>query len=722
MLNKNSSVFKNCHGSQISDFHSVSKSNSALTLLPNMPLENSAQTPIPPVAKKIDKTLEIHGDKRNDPYYWLNERENPDVISYLQAENQYTDAILGHTKDFQKALYDEMVGRIKLTDESVPYFSNGYWYYTRFEDKKEYPIYCRRKDSMESPELIMLDVNVLAEGHSFMDVGGLSVSEDNTTLAFGTDTLSRRIYTIHFKNLITGEMLPDTIENTTGSCCWAADNKTVFYSVKDPQTLRSCYIYKRRLTEQESSLVYFEEDVTFNTYVYKSKSKKYIIIGSDSTLTSEYRLLESSNSDGNFRIFQERKRGIEYGIAHFNNTFYVVTNYEATNFRLMQTPETATGIENWKEVIAHRNDTLLEGLELFNGYMVIDERRDGLTHLRIIDLNQNTEHYLDFGESAYSAGVSVNPDFDSQWLRFSYTSLTTPNSTFDYNMVTREKKLLKQQEVVGGYNSEDYQSERIYVKARDGKSIPLSLVYKKSLTPNPQKPLLLYGYGSYGATMDVYFSSVRISLLDRGFTFAIAHIRGGQELGRNWYEDGKLLNKKNTFYDFIDCANYLIEAKYTSEQHLYAMGGSAGGLLMGAVINMAPEVFNGVVAQVPFVDVVTTMLDDSIPLTTGEYDEWGNPNDKQFYDYIKSYSPYDNIESKAYPAMLVTTGLHDSQVQYWEPAKWVARLRELKTDNNILLLQTNLEAGHGGASGRFERIKEIALEYAFLLHLEGIYN
>jgi oligopeptidase B len=388
----------------------------------------------------------------------------------------------------------------------------------------------------------------------------------------------------------------------------------------------------------------------------------------------------------------------------------------------MQTPETATGIENWKEVIAHRNDTLLEGLELFNGYMVIDERRDGLTHLRIIDLNQNTEHYLDFGESAYSAGVSVNPDFDSQWLRFSYTSLTTPNSTFDYNMVTREKKLLKQQEVVGGYNSEDYQSERIYVKARDGKSIPLSLVYKKSLTPNPQKPLLLYGYGSYGATMDVYFSSVRISLLDRGFTFAIAHIRGGQELGRNWYEDGKLLNKKNTFYDFIDCANYLIEAKYTSEQHLYAMGGSAGGLLMGAVINMAPEVFNGVVAQVPFVDVVTTMLDDSIPLTTGEYDEWGNPNDKQFYDYIKSYSPYDNIESKAYPAMLVTTGLHDSQVQYWEPAKWVARLRELKTDNNILLLQTNLEAGHGGASGRFERIKEIALEYAFLLHLEGIYN
>jgi oligopeptidase B len=675
-----------------------------------------------PQAKKVPFTLEKHGDIRIDNYYWLNDRENPEVIQYLESENKYTNEALSHTEEFQKKLFNEMVGRIKQTDESVPYKSNGYWYYTRFEEKKEYPIYCRKNDSIENVEEVILDVNILAEGHSFMDVTGMSISPDNKILAFGKDTLSRRIYTIHFKNLETGEMLPDTIENTTGGCTWAADNLHVFYSVKDEQTLRSFQIYRRKLGMATSDLVFEEKDETFNTYIYKSKSKKYLILGSDSTLTSECRILEAENPLGEFRIFNPRKRKHEYGIAHFEDKFYVITNHNAKNFRLMVTPENATEQKNWTEVIAHREDTLIEGLELFKDYMVVDERRDGLTHLRIIDHKTNTEHYLDFGEAAYSAGTSVNPDFDSEWLRFSYTSLTTPASTFDYHLPTKEKKLLKQQEVVGGYNSNDYQTERLYAIAADGTKVPISLVYKKSFGKVASNPLVLYGYGSYGATMDVYFSSVRLSLLDRGFTFAIAHIRGGQEMGRQWYEDGKLLKKKNTFTDFIDCATYLIAQKYTQAEHLYAMGGSAGGLLMGAVVNMRPDLWHGIVAQVPFVDVVTTMLDDTIPLTTGEYDEWGNPNEKDYYDYMKTYSPYDNVESKDYPSMLITTGLHDSQVQYWEPAKWVAKLREMKTDSNRILLFTNLETGHGGASGRFERLKEVALEYAFLLDLEGIHN
>ena len=697
---------------------SISDTNTQRASQPEIQLPNDYKNA--PKAKKIETILEKHGDKRTDNYYWLNDRENPEVISYLEAENKYTKEALAHTEDFQTKLFYEIVGRIKQTDESVPYKSNGYWYYTRFEEKKEYPVYCRKKDSLENAEEILLDVNLLAEGLSYIDVAGLSISQDNTLLAYGTDTLSRRIYTIHFKNLVTGEMLNDTIENTTGGCTWAADNTNVFYSVKDEQTLRSCQIFRRTLGVKDSELVYEEKDETFNTYVYKSKSKKYLIIGSDSTLTSEYRILEADNPKGEFRIFEPRKRGHEYGIAHFEDKFYVTSNHKAQNFKLMVTPETATGMKNWKEVIGHREDTLLEGIELFKNFMVVDERRNGLTHLRVMNLIEKTEHYLDFGEEVYSAGTSVNPDFDSEWLRFSYTSLTTPNSVFDYHLTTHEKKLLKQQEVVGGYNADDYKTERHFATAADETQIPISLVYKKSFGIKPENPLLLYGYGSYGATMDVYFSSVRLSLLDRGFTFAIAHIRGGQEMGRQWYEDGKLLKKKNTFTDFIDCAKYLITKNYTSQRHLYAMGGSAGGLLMGAVVNMNPEIWHGIVAQVPFVDVVTTMLDDTIPLTTGEYDEWGNPNDKIYYDYMKSYSPYDNVEAKEYPTMLVTTGLHDSQVQYWEPAKWVAKLRELKTDTNKILLFTNMEAGHGGASGRFERFKEVALEYAFLLDLEGI--
>ncbi len=673
-----------------------------------------------PIAKKNPKILSKHGDERLDNYYWLNDRENPEVIAHLTLENNYTNAVLNHTQGFQKKLFDEMVGRIKQTDESVPYKSNGYWYYSRFETKKEYPIYCRRMESMDNDELIILDVNTLAEGHSYIDVTGLSISLDNRYLAYGVDTLSRRIYTIYFKNLETGEILEDTIDNTTGGCTWANDNKHVFFSVKDVNTLRSYQIYRRQLGQKESYLVYEELDETFNSFVYKSKSKKYIIIGSDSTLTSEFRILNALSPLDNFKVFAARKRGHEYGIAHFEDKFYITSNQEAINFKLMQTPEEATEIENWTEVIAHRDDTLLEGIEIFKNYMVVEERTNGLTQMRIINHLDSTEHYLDFGEAAYSVGASINPDFKSDWLRYSYTSLTTPNSVFDYHLGTRQKKLLKHQEVVGGYNSEDYASERLFATGLDGASIPISLVYKKSKLKNCKNPLLLYGYGSYGATMDVYFSSVRLSLLDRGFIFAIAHIRGGQEMGRQWYENGKLLKKANTFNDFIECARFLIAENYTIPQHLYAMGGSAGGLLMGAIVNLNPELWNGIVAQVPFVDVVTTMLDDQIPLTTGEYDEWGNPNEKLYYDYIKSYSPYDNIEAKDYPTMLITTGLHDSQVQYWEPAKWVAKLRELKTDQHKILLFTNMEAGHGGASGRFEGLKEVAMEYAYLLDLEGI--
>lgn len=673
-----------------------------------------------PRAAKKPKNLEIHGDVRIDEYYWLNERENPEVIKYLEEENNYTKQVLKHTEKFQQNIFEEMKARIKKTDESVPYKHNGYWYYTRFEDNKEYPIYCRKKDTLENNEIIILDVNELAQGLQFIDITGLSISEDNKILAYGKDTLSRRIYSIHFKNLETGEMIPDYIENTSGSCCWANDNKHVFYSEKDLQTLRSNKILRKKLGSNNCDLIYEEKDNTFNAYVYKSKSKKYLIIGCDSTLSNEYRVLKADKPKGKFRIFNKRRKNIEYGIAHFEDKFYVITNYKAKNFRLMVTPESKTTIKNWCEVIPNRDDTLLEGIELFKDFMVIDERTNGLTKLKIINNIDNSAHYLDFGEPVYSAGISINTDFDSQVLRYGYTSLTTPNSTIEYNMNTREKKLLKQQEVVGGYNAEEYRTERIFATAKDKTQIPVSIVYKKSLKKTDGNPLLLYGYGSYGASMDVYFSSVRLSLLDRGFIFAIAHIRGGQEMGRMWYENGKLLKKKNTFYDFIACAQTLIQQGYTNNKHLYAMGGSAGGLLMGAVLNINHKLWNGIVAQVPFVDVVTTMLDESIPLTTGEYDEWGNPNNPKYYKYIKSYSPYDNIKKAKYPAMLVTTGLHDSQVQYWEPAKWVARLREYNTGKNKILLFTNMEAGHGGASGRFERLKEVALEYVFLLELESI--
>ncbi|MCH4823270.1 S9 family peptidase [Gramella lutea] len=677
-----------------------------------------------PTAKKVATELEMHGDVRIDNYFWMNQREDQEVIDYLNAENDYNDKMTSHTKDFQSELFEEMKSRIKEDDESVPYKLNGYWYITRFEKGYDYPVYSRKKGSQDAPEEVMFNVNKMAEGFEYYSLGGLNVSPDNKLVAFGTDTLSRRKYTIRIKNLETGEIYDEEIKNTTGGSTWANDNKTLYYTKKDPQTLRSYRIYKHILgtDPKEDQLVYEEKDETFNTYVYKSKSRDYIIIGSHSTLTTEYRFLNANTPGEEFSIFQPRVRELEYSISHFEDNFYVVTNKDnATNFKLMKTPVNNTGMENWVDVIPHRKDYLLEDIDIFKEYLVVSERNNGLNKLRIIKWNDNEEFYIPFDNETYTAYTSINPDFETDLLRYSYNSLTTPTSVIEYNMKTGDKKVLKEQEVLGGkFDKNNYVSERLWATAEDGTKVPVSLVYRKGIKKDGSNPLLQYAYGSYGSTIDPYFSSVRLSLLDRGFIYAIAHIRGGEYLGREWYEDGKLFTKRNTFTDFIDVSKFLINENYTNSKHLYAMGGSAGGLLMGAVINMAPQLYNGVIASVPFVDVVTTMLDDSIPLTTGEYDEWGNPNNKNYYEYMKSYSPYDNVVAQDYPNMLVTTGLHDSQVQYWEPAKWVAKLRELKTDDNILLLHTNMDAGHGGASGRFEALKEVAEEYAFLLDLEGI--
>ncbi len=676
-----------------------------------------------PIAKKVPKKLIKHDDVRVDDYYWMNDREDAEVVSHLEKENAYYEAQTAHTKNFQTSLFQEMKARIKEDDSSVPYKQNGYWYISRYETGKEYPIYSRKKDSLDNEEEILFDCNELAKGHDYFNLSSFSISPDNALAAFSVDTVSRRKYTLQIKNLSTGEIFNDKIENTAGNSVWADDNKTIFYSKQDDVTLRSDKIFKHVLgtVTQKDSLVYHEEDETFGTYVYKSKSRKYIIIGSYSTLTSEYRTLEADNPHGEFKIFSPRQRGLEYDISHYENYFYVLTNKDgATNFKLMRVGEEQTSFEYWQEFIQHRADVLLEGMSIFKEYYVLSERRNGLNEIKIVRWDGTDSYKLPFENETYTANVSRNPDFETHILRYSYNSMTTPSSVIDFNMKTKEQVVLKEQEVLGGtFRKENYLEKRLWATAEDGVKIPMSVVYHKDTALNSNTPILQYAYGSYGATIDPYFSTVRLSLLDRGFVYVIAHIRGGQYLGRPWYEDGKLLNKTNTFTDFIDCTKFLIAKGYTSSKHMYAMGGSAGGLLMGAVINMASELYNGIVAAVPFVDVITTMLDDSIPLTTGEYDEWGNPNEKEYYEYMKSYSPYDNVQSKPYPNMLVTTGLHDSQVQYFEPAKWVAKLREFKSDDNQLLFDINMEAGHGGASGRFEALKEVAKEYAFILDLEG---
>lgn len=680
-------------------------------------------TILPPKAKQQPHELKKHGDTRIDHYFWMNDRENPEVIDYLKAENAYCDAQMAHTKAFQKDLFEEMKARIKEDDSSVPYKYNGYWYITKFEKGKDYPIYTRKKDSLDNPEELLFDCNVMAKDHSYFKLVGISISPDNNLVSYGIDTTGRRNYTIYVKDITTGTLKKDEILHTTGSSTWANDNKTLFYTKKDEVTLRAYQIFKHQLGNQQADeLIYEESDDTFGTTVYKSKSRKYIIIACYSTLTNEYHILNADTPNDTFEVFQPRIKGVEYSISHYKNHFYILTNKDkATNFKLMKCSETSRVIDSWEDVIPHREDTLLENIDIFSDYLVVSERRNGLNLIRIKRWDNTEDYYLPFDNETYTAFTTTNVDFDTEILRYAYNALTTPASVIEFNMRTQAKTVLKEQEVLDkNFNKDNYTSERIWATAKDGTKIPMSVVYKKGIEKDSTNPLLQYAYGSYGSTVDPYFSTIRLSLLDRGFIYVIAHIRGGEYLGRQWYEDGKLLKKKNTFTDFIDCSLHLIKEGYTASKHLYAMGGSAGGLLMGAVINEAPELYNGIVAAVPFVDVVTTMLDDSIPLTTGEYDEWGNPNDKPYYDYMKSYSPYDNIESKLYPNMLVTAGLHDSQVQYWEPAKWVAKLRELKTDANKLYLKTNMDAGHGGASGRFESLKEDAEEFAFLLDLEGI--
>ncbi|MGC1392302.1 MAG: S9 family peptidase [Bacteroidales bacterium] len=685
----------------------------------------------PPVAEKIPHEL---FNKRTDNYFWMRLSDeqknatNPDeqtkkVLDYLNKENEYSKKVLKNTDGLQKALYDEIVGRIKKDDESVPYFENGYYYFNRYSAGSEYPVYFRKKSTLTSPEEVLLDVNKLAAGKNYCSVSGLNVSRDNKILTYGVDYVSRRRYTLNFLDIKSGSLLNDRIENTTGQSVWAADNKTIFYVTKDNKTLRSDKIYKHRFgtSAEKDILVYNETDETFSVSLAETKSRKYILINSTQTLASEIRYLEASKPDAEFKVFEPRSVNQEYNIDHVGNEFYIRTNAEsASNFKLMKTSEGKTGKSNWQVVIPQRKDVLLEGFELFDNWLVVQERIKGLNNLSIINKKEGSRHNIDFGEETYTSTISINPNSNTDILRYNYSSLTTPNSVIDYNMVTREKKIMKEDTILGGFDKNNYESKRLWAKAGDGTMVPVSIVYRKGFVQNGKAPLLLYAYGSYGISTDPGFRPAILSLLDRGFVYGLAHIRGGSEMGRYWYEDGKLLKKRNTFTDFNDCAQYLVNEKYTSCNTLFAMGGSAGGLLMGAILNMRPDLYKGVIAAVPFVDVVTTMLDESIPLTTSEWDEWGDPRKKVYYDYMLSYSPYDQVMAMNYPDIIVTTGFWDSQVQYWEPAKWVAKLRDMKTDKNKLVMDCNMTAGHGGASGRFERYRITAMEYAFILDLAGI--
>jgi len=692
----------------------------------NTTMELPLKSISPPSAKKIPSKLTKFESVRVDNYFWLNNRDNPEVIDYLEKENDYYEKMTSHTKSFQQKIFKEIKDKIKEDEESVPYFLNGYWYVTKFEKEKNYPIYIRKKDTLKSKEQILFDCNVLAKGHEFFNLSNFKISPNNKFIAFSTDTVSRRLYTIKIKNLETGKILEESIDNSSGSFAWANDNKTLFYTNRDIKTLRNDKIYRHTIGENSNKdkLVFHEKDNTFYTSVSKSKSNKFIIISSYSTLTSEFQFLDASNPQEEFKLFNKRKRGLEYSVSHYGKDFYIITNTDnSKNYKLMKTPIFNTEYKNWKDVIKHRDDVMLEGIDIFKDYLVISERFNGLSRINIKKWDNSENYYLDFKSETFSSYTTTNIDFDTDILRYGFNSMTQPALVVDFNMKTKEKTIRKQQQVLDSdFKKENYISERLWAPSSDGVKIPISIVYKKGLKKNGKNPLLLYGYGSYGNTIDPYFSISRLSLLDRGFIFAIAHVRGSEYLGREWYENGKLFKKENTFKDFISSTKYLISEGYTNVKQSYAYGGSAGGLLMGAVINLAPELYNGVISAVPFVDVITTMLDESIPLTTGEYDEWGNPNDEKYFDYMLSYSPYDNVKKLNYPNLLVTSGLHDSQVQYWEPAKWVAKLRDLKSNNNLLFLDTNMDAGHGGASGRFEALKEVAKEYTFLFDLEKIYK
>ena len=681
---------------------------------------------LPPSAKKIPKELKKFDLKRVDNYFWLKNRDDPKVIEYLEKENHYFKKMTSDTEDFQETIYNEIKKKIKEDDQSVPYFLNGYWYLTKYQKNKNYPIYLRRKSDLNSKDQILFDCNLLAEGYEYFNLSNIKISPNNKFAAYSVDTLSRRLYTIRIKNLHTGEVLNDQIINTSGGFAWANDNKTLFYTNRDSDTLRNDKILRHEIgtKSKDDKIVFHEKDNTFYTSVSKSKSNKFIIISSHSTLTSEFQFLDANKPLDNFRLFNQRKRGLEYSINHYEKFFYIITNIDnAKNYKLMKTPIGGTEYENWINVIDHRKDVLIEGIDIFKNYLVISERANGLNRINVRKWDDSESYYLDFKSETFSSYTTTNVDFDTNILRYGFNSLTQPPSIIDFNMSSKKKTIRKQQQVLDdNFKNKNYISERIWSQSEDGTKIPISLVYKKGLIKNNKNPLLLYGYGSYGNTIDPYFSVSRLSLLDRGFVFAIAHVRGSEYMGRKWYDEGKLLKKTNTFKDFITCTKHLISEGYTNTNQTYAYGGSAGGLLMGSVINLEPELYNGVIAAVPFVDVLTTMLDETIPLTTGEYDEWGNPNNEEFYNYILSYSPYDNVKKMKYPNLLVTTGLYDSQVQYWEPAKWVAKLRELKVGENLLLLKTNMDSGHGGASGRFDALKEVAREYVFLFSLENIHN
>jgi oligopeptidase B len=681
---------------------------------------------LPPSAKKIPKELKKFDSKRVDNYFWLKNRDDPKVIEYLEKENDYFKKMTSDSEDFQETIYNEIKKKIKEDDQSVPYFLNGYWYLTKYQKNKNYPIYLRRKSDLNSKDQILFDCNLLAEGYEYFNLSNIKISPNNKFAAYSVDTLSRRLYTIRIKNLHTGEVLNDQIINTSGGFAWANDNKTLFYTNRDSDTLRNDKILRHEIgtKSKDDKIVFHEKDNTFYTSVSKSKSNKFIIISSHSTLTSEFQFLDANKPLDNFRLFNQRKRGLEYSINHYEKFFYIITNIDnAKNYKLMKTPIGGTEYENWINVIDHRKDVLIEGIDIFKNYLVISERANGLNRINVRKWDDSESYYLDFKSETFSSYTTTNVDFDTNILRYGFNSLTQPPSIIDFNMSSKKKTIRKQQQVLDdNFKNKNYISERIWSQSEDGTKIPISLVYKKGLIKNNKNPLLLYGYGSYGNTIDPYFSVSRLSLLDRGFVFAIAHVRGSEYMGRKWYDEGKLLKKTNTFKDFITCTKHLISEGYTNTNQTYAYGGSAGGLLMGSVINLEPELYNGVIAAVPFVDVLTTMLDETIPLTTGEYDEWGNPNNEEFYNYILSYSPYDNVKKMKYPNLLVTTGLYDSQVQYWEPAKWVAKLRELKVGENLLLLKTNMDSGHGGASGRFDALKEVAREYVFLFSLENIHN
>ena len=689
-------------------------------------MKHSLKKILPPSAKKIPKELKRFDSKRVDNYFWLKNRDDSEVIEYLEKENDYFKKMTSNTEDFQEIIYKEIKNKIKEDDQSVPYFLNGYWYLTKYQKNKNYPIYLRRKSDLNSKDQILFDCNLLADGYEYFNLSNIKISPNNKFAAYSIDTLSRRLYTIRIKNLQTGEVLNDQIINTSGGFAWANDNKTLFYTNRDSDTLRNDKILRHEIgtKSKDDKIVFHEKDNTFYTSVSKSKSNKFIIISSHSTLTSEFQFLDANKPLDNFRLFNQRKRGLEYSINHYEKFFYIITNIDnAKNYKLMKTPIGGTEYENWINVIDHRKDVLIEGIDIFKNYLVISERANGLNRINVRKWDDSESYYLDFKSETFSLYTTTNVDFDTNILRYGFNSLTQPLSIIDFNMSTKKKTIRKQQQVLDdNFKNKNYTSERIWSQSEDGTKIPISLVYKKGLIKNNKNPLLLYGYGSYGNTIDPYFSVSRLSLLDRGFVFAIAHVRGSEYMGREWYDEGKLLKKTNTFKDFISCTKHLISEGYTNTNQTYAYGGSAGGLLMGSVINMEPELYNGVIAAVPFVDVLTTMLDETIPLTTGEYDEWGNPNNEEFYNYILSYSPYDNIKKMKYPNLLVTTGLYDSQVQYWEPAKWVAKLRELKVGENLLLLKTNMDSGHGGASGRFDALKEVAREYVFLFSLENIHN